>query len=475
MGVDQESLVAGELDSTRGNGAIIDMAHYQDVLAALASRYRNLQGKSLHLLFSGGLDTSFLAHFLTSVVGAKVTALRVDVGSAIGRGDDGEIERRAAVLHVPLVRLDGRQYLEELLRSCISAEGQLFRGHHPASSLSRVAISRAVSDYSREHRPDAIMHGSNGYQNNAFRFFNGFARYGANEDHTISLLAPNLHAGFERGIAEHYLQTNGIEPLRRHGPGTYSEDDNLFGLEMEDAGLAEPSHAFSVEEALLRHNVPHCGDIQQSVSIQFRDGLPVAFGSSKSDLHPVGALEILEELNRIGLQHRVGIYDYYEGRPTGAQAREVHIAPGMTILIRARHLLRTALSDAVLNRELERLSSLWSEMVIVTNLWTHPLRESADVLLRRYGNGLDGTVTLRLGRQFIDTPEVFVNRKSAQSHSRRVTMEQVSSLYDRVHGVTPVRPTRSDFEDIREMATAIDDVIRATYEHFIASAPSMHA
>lgn len=468
----QGQLITEDLPFARSLAAALGSGGYSvlldgaplDFIESLYHRYRHLASKPVYVLFSGGLDTSFLAHFLHIVIRAHVTAISVDVGGILharsGTADRARV--RADQLGVPYKRLDGRAFLLDPYLSCIRAEGQLFRGHHPASSLSRIAIVQSVLRFASTNPPVAVFHGSNGFQNNAFRFFNSFKHYGNASRYSFAIEAPHLDALFSRETAEYYLSAFGI-PISRRDEGVYSQDDNIFGLEAEDATIALSSNAFNVEDTLLDCH-PRIDSATRSLSIEFEDGAPAALETDERGWRTLGPLEILEELNSIGLQYRIGIHDYYEGRPIGIHAREIHISPGMTLLIRAHHLLKTVSLRPDLNRELERLSQLWSESVMASNLWTHPLRQEADEIFREYNKHINGTVSFRLGYQFIDLPRVHLKRNIGAG--KGVSADQIASLYDHVHFGKEFAHRSNEGDAIRRVSAALDEIIRATYDYF---------
>lgn len=150
---------------------------YDDIaqLLPLYKKYKHLEGEKVIVMFSGGLDTSFTSHFLQHIIGAEVTTVTVDVGSVTAPANMKEVAARSIELKVSQhLTIDKREKLAELGFEAIQAEAKLGQeGHHPASSLSRVAICDGIVETAKKYGITAVFHGSNGSQNNPYRFHNG--------------------------------------------------------------------------------------------------------------------------------------------------------------------------------------------------------------------------------------------------------------------------------------------------------------
>lgn len=442
----------------------------QRLLSSLYDKYKPLRGRPVYVLFSGGLDTSFVVHFLQTFVEADVTAISVDVGSILPEESASAIyaRTRAEQIQVPFRRLDGRPFLLEPFLSCLRAEGQLSHGHHPASSLSRVAIVQSALAFAKMDPPRAIFHGSNGVQNNAFRFFNLFEHCGTACNTHIDIEAPHLDTNYNRELAESYLAAMGLSD-RNEAPKTnsYSIDDNVFGMEVEDGPLGIPSNVFDVESILAKQASINCATEPRTLWIEFSEGIPIRIEFGGQAIRSLDPLGILKELNAIGLSYRVGIHDYYEGRPIGIQAREIHVAPGMTLLIKAHHILRTAVFRPDVNRELDRLSQLWSQLVILANLWPHDLRREADALFLKHNKRINGRVGFRLGHQFVDLPRLQLP-DGAVPTATPASAEDVASLHDYINVSRRAASQTTDVKEIRATSSRIDELMLMNYD-FLSS------
>ncbi len=138
--------------------------------------------KKVVLAFSGGLDTSFCAKYLSEDLGYEVHTAIANTGG-FSDAELAEIERRAmklgAATHAALdVTAD---YYAKSIRYMI-AGNVLRNGTYPISvSSERIFQAMAIIEYAKSIRADAVAHGSTGAGNDQVRF-----------DLTFQILAPEI-------------------------------------------------------------------------------------------------------------------------------------------------------------------------------------------------------------------------------------------------------------------------------------------
>jgi argininosuccinate synthase len=164
--------------------------------------------KSVVLAFSGGLDTSYSAVYLTKEMGYEVHAALADTGG-FSQEELAKIEERAKRLGVKsYVRLDVRQdYYDHAIRYMVFGN-VLKNSTYPISvSSERISQATAVAKYAKEIGADFLCHGSTGAGNDQVRF-----------DMIFNIIAPELgiialirekRLSREEEIA--YLRANGID------------------------------------------------------------------------------------------------------------------------------------------------------------------------------------------------------------------------------------------------------------------------
>lgn len=138
--------------------------------------------KKVVLAFSGGLDTSYNAMYLSKDLGYEVYTAVANTGG-FSEDELKEIERRAYALGSKKhVALDVTQeYYEKSIKYMVY--GNILRnGTYPISvSSERIFQAIAIIEYAKEVGADAVAHGSTGAGNDQVRF-----------DLTFDVLAPNI-------------------------------------------------------------------------------------------------------------------------------------------------------------------------------------------------------------------------------------------------------------------------------------------
>ncbi len=462
----------------------------EKALLPVYNRYRNLKGQNVLVMFSGGLDTSYLVHFLSQVVGANVITFTVDVGSTEPReiswaAEQEKVAARAKEMGAAQhIAVDGRKKLAALAMQAVQAEAGLDggRGHPPASSLSRVVISEEAINAATQNKCAVIMHGSNGLQNNPYRYFNALSHFAKKHGLTvynsaslsafheeikdvirtnadprkprgttgaiISLLAkgaekipegslpsealleatPNLDCPMPRELAAKYLELAGHAVKKDIAEGAISTDENLCGNEREEAGLSNVGHRHYPIE------VPPQAPVR--ISIRFAKGLPVALKEASKPWQAMEPLALMEKLNALGYARHIGVFDNSEARPVGTREREVHVSPALTILRHAHYLLRKNILPPYESHLFSALSNDWAALVMEANLYVEPshapqrnLRARLDEVFTKLGEKLDGEVTLTLDHGSLKEPQINSVRISDNADATPATTGFVEGYY----------------------------------------------
>ena len=113
----------------------------------------------------------------------------------------------------------------------------------------------------------------------------------------------------------------------------YSKDKNLWHLSHEGLDLESPAnepqynHPGFLELGVSPEQAP---DTPTYVTIHFEKGIPTAVDGKE-----MGAVELVEYLNKLGGENGIGLLDIVENRLVGMKSRGVYETPGGTILYKA--------------------------------------------------------------------------------------------------------------------------------------------
>ncbi len=335
------------------------------------------------LAYSGGLDTSVIAHRLAKEHGYDVVAVLADVGQ---KEDLAAATKRAEAAGVSDLVISDlvEEFTNEYLMPALFANA-LYEGRYPLiSSLSRPCIAAELVRVAKSYGARKIAHGCTGKGNDQLRFELSIA---ALYPH-CEILAPARDEPMSREEAVDYAERHGIAVVAtRTSP--YSIDENLWGRtiecgQLEDPWAPPPEDAFSLTSDPEKVATEPC-----EVVIEFEKGRPVGMDGDR--LRPE---QVVERLTEIGGRFGFGRIDMIENRRVGIKSREVYEAPGSLSLIEAHRDLEALTLERDLMHEKSRLEPLWSELVY-DGKWYSPLRESLQAFFDRTQERVTGEVRLR--------------------------------------------------------------------------------
>lgn len=164
--------------------------------------------KKVVLAFSGGLDTSFCAKYLSEDLGYEVHTAIANTGG-FSEEELKEIERRALLLGAQThAALDvTKEYYEKSIRYMI-AGNVLRNGTYPISvSSERIFQAMAIIEYAKSIGADAVAHGSTGAGNDQVRFDLTFQILAQG----IEIITPTRDMVLTREYEINYLKEHGYE------------------------------------------------------------------------------------------------------------------------------------------------------------------------------------------------------------------------------------------------------------------------
>ncbi|WP_035564335.1 argininosuccinate synthase [Hymenobacter sp. IS2118] len=281
--------------------------------------------KKAILAYSGGLDTSFCAVYLSRDLDLEVHTVIVNSGGFTAE-ELAAIEKRAyelgSVKH-EVIDVTTRFY-QNCLRYLLFGN-VLKNDTYPLSvSAERMFQSLAIAEYARANEADYIVHGSTGAGNDQVRFDVAFSVISPKTE----ILTPIRDLKLSRQAEIEYLQKQGFEMSWEKAK--YSINKGIWGTSV---GGVE---TLTSHEALPESAYPSQLQRQDSelVEITFERGEPVALNGETMD--PVA---LIQKLNELGSAFAIGRDTHVGDTILGIKGRVGFEAPAPLILIKAHHLL----------------------------------------------------------------------------------------------------------------------------------------
>lgn len=285
-----------------------------------------LMSEKVVLAFSGGLDTSFCAVYLSKVLGLEVHAVTVNTG---GFTDEDiqklEVHARAlGVSHFACID-ETKRYYDSCIRYLI-AGNVLKNNTYPLSvSAERVSQASAIARYVQETGATKVAHGSTGAGNDQVRFdmiFNILIP-------EVDIITPIRDLKLSREEEIEFLRTHGAE--MDFAKAAYSVNKGLWGTSVggrETLTSRHPLPEDAYPTQLIRKD-------RESVEITFAEGHPVGLNGRNYD-HPV---ELIQELERLAGEFAIGRDIHVGDTVIGIKGRVGFEAAAALIILRAHQAL----------------------------------------------------------------------------------------------------------------------------------------
>lgn len=345
--------------------------------------------KKVVLAYSGGLDTSIIIPWLKeNYNNCEVIAVSGDVGQ--GTELDGLEEKAIKTGASKLYVLDlKKQFIEDYIYPTLKA-GAVYEGEYLlGTSFARPIIAKEIVEIAKKEGADAICHGCTGKGNDQVRFELTIKAFAPD----LAIIAPWREWSIKSREEEiEYAEAHNI-PLKINRETNYSKDKNLWHLSHEGLDLEDPANEPQyLKEGFLEMGVaPEAApDKPTYITIHFEKGIPTSV-----DGEEMGAVEMLEKLNKLGGENGIGLADLVENRLVGMKSRGVYETPGGTILYRAHQVLETLCLDRDTQHYKELVAQKYAELVYFGQ-WFTPLRESLAAFVDKTQETVTGDVKLKL-------------------------------------------------------------------------------
>ncbi len=282
--------------------------------------------KKVVLAFSGGLDTSYCAIYLSKEMGLEVHSVIVNTGGFSEKELD-EIEKRAYALGVASHKCIDvtEEYYETTIKYMVFGN-VLKNSTYPLSvSAERISQATAIARYARKTKADYICHGSTGAGNDQVRFdmvFNTIAP-------EIEVIALVREKRLSREEEINYLKANGVDMDFKKAE--YSINQGIWGTSVggketltSSATLPESAYPSQLTETAPR-----------KVTLTFDKGELKAI-DDKTYKHPVEAIQALQ---RIAAPYAIGRDMHVGDTIIGIKGRVGFEAAAPILIIKAHHTL----------------------------------------------------------------------------------------------------------------------------------------
>ena len=406
-------------------------------------------GQKVGIAFSGGLDTSAALCWMKNK-GALPYAYTANLGQP-DETDYEAIPRRAMEYGAENARLiDCREQLvNEGIAAIqsgafhISTAGQLYFNTTP---LGRAVTGTMLVAAMREDGVNVWGDGSTYKGNDIERFY----RYGLLANPNLKIYKPWLDVQFiselgGRAEMSAFLQKEGFN-YRMSAEKAYSTDSNMLGATHEAKDLESLDSNMKIVEPIMgvafwRDDV----EVKpETVTVEFKEGVPVAINGQKFS-NPVA---LMEEANRIGGRHGLGMSDQIENRIIEAKSRGIYEAPGMALLFLAYERLVTGIHNEDTIAEY-RINGIKLGRYLYQGRWFDSqalmIRESA---MRWVARAVTGEVTIEL-RRGNDYTIVSTKSPNLTYEPSRLTMEKGDSMFTAVDRIGQLTMRNLDITDTR--------------------------
>lgn len=282
--------------------------------------------KKVALAFSGGLDTSYCAKYLSEDLRFEVHSITVNTGG-FGLEEIQEIEKRAKSVGVASHKTvdETKTYYDKVIKYLVFGN-ILKNATYPLSvSAERMSQALAVANYAKELKADAVAHGSTGAGNDQVRFDMIFQILLPNAE----IITPIREKRLSREEEIEYLKNKGV-PFNFE-KAKYSINKGIWGTSV---GGKETLNSMGQlpEEAWPTQVTKH---ESEEVNLTFNKGELVAV-NDKTFAHPTQAIQ---HLQAIAGPYGIGRDIHVGDTVIGIKGRVGFEAAAPVLIIKAHHAL----------------------------------------------------------------------------------------------------------------------------------------
>ncbi|MEE1127934.1 MAG: argininosuccinate synthase, partial [Acutalibacteraceae bacterium] len=281
-----------------------------------------------------------------------------------------------------------KEFLEDYVFPCVQA-GAKYEDYLLGTAFARPPIAKRIAEIAIKEGADAICHGCTGKGNDQVRFELAIKAFAPD----MPIIAPWREWTIKSREEEiEYAEAHNI-PLKINRETNYSKDKNIWHLSHEGLDLEDPmNEPLYNKEGFLEMGVsPEMApDKPTYVKIHFEKGVATAIDGKE-----MGAVELVETLNKLGGENGIGLLDIVENRLVGMKCRGVYETPGGAILYKAHEVLETICLDKETAHYKALVAQKLGEMVYNAQ-WFSPLTDAILAFVKETQKTVTGDVTLKL-------------------------------------------------------------------------------
>ncbi len=335
----------------------------------------------LVLAYSGGLDTSYCARYLSRTMDIELHTVTVNTGG-FDADEVAAIGERARQIgsdkHITIDAVD--DFYDRCIRYLVY--GNVLRNHtYPLSvSAERLFQALRIAEYAASVDATYLAHGSTGAGNDQVRFdlVFGTIHPGA------TIITPVRDRQLSREETTAYLQEEGIEISSKKS--AYSINRGLWGTSVGGVETLTSS------EPLPEHAWPTLVTAEKSRELRLRFVAGELRGIDDEDLAPVAAIERLREIaGPYGIGRDVHVGDTI----IGIKGRVGFEAPAPVIIIAAHRLLEKHVLSKWQIHWKDQLGT-WYGGFTHEALFQEPVMRDIEVFLANSQSRVEGEVRVRL-------------------------------------------------------------------------------
>ena len=344
--------------------------------------------KKIVLAYSGGLDTSIIIPWLKENYNdPEIIAVSGDVGQ------DDELEGlEEKAIKTGASKLYIADLTDEMVDDVIIPSlkmGASYEQYLLGTAFARPIIAKKLVEIAKAEGADAIAHGCTGKGNDQVRFELAIKRFAPD----MTIIAPWREWDIKGRDEEiDYAEAHNV-PLKISRETNYSKDKNLWHLSHEGLDLEGPANEPQYNKpGFLELGVSpeQAPDKPTYVTLHFEKGIPTAVDGKE-----MGAVELVEYLNKLGGENGIGLLDIVENRLVGMKDRGVYETPGGTILYKAHQCLEMITIDKDTAHMKSKLAVDFADLVY-NGKWFTPLREALSAFADKTQEHVTGSVKLKL-------------------------------------------------------------------------------